>query len=218
MRKYAIPKLAYVFVVAILLILSVGTTYAYFSATHTAVGGGKMHTIDISWRDANNRNALISSRFENSNAIEITFSDPEKNGIRRGEYNKISAVDIDDELIDIKLALANFGSAGAYCRIKIDASYVTKSGEQKTCSDGWVQLALNGTLITNSGWVFEDGYYYYKTGSALTTIASRTSISVADNLYLSTDASADIMGSQLTIMLTVEAVQNTHNAHTSVWA
>ena len=39
------------------------------------------------------------------------------------------------------------------------------------CENGWVQLALNDTLITSNGWYYNDGYYYYGSKENLTKLS-----------------------------------------------
>lgn len=214
MRKYAIPHYVYILITCMLIVATFGHAYAYFSATAKAVGSAKFQKVSIAWYDANDSDVEIVDEYTDPTAIQITSP------LRRGEYTKISAVNKAGQSREIKLALANLdGTVSVYCRIKIEATYVTKAGETKTCTAGWVQLALGETTIDKmSSWKFEDGYYYYKSGSTLTQLSNFDTVNVADRLYLSPDAGVDMYGSTVTITLKAEAIQTTNNAHATEWA
>ena len=228
MRKYAIPKYIYIGVALMLIILSVGYTYAYFSAIATANADITLGKIDIVWRDAN-YSASLSSLFEDSNTITISST------LKRGGYVPLKSViekgDQKGTEVDLRLQISNVnGTVGAYCRLKITATYQATDqqgnavGEVFTCEDGLVKLALDDTFITDidvNGWVFQDGYYYYgyQDGDELklNTLAKLQAQLVANQIYLSPDVDATIFGAKAKITLTLEGVQTTHEAYKSVW-
>ena len=228
MRKYALPKYIYIGVALMLIVLSVGYTYAYFSAIATANAGLTLGKIDIVWRDAN-YNSSISAEFEDSSSIAISST------LKRGQYIPLKSV-IEKgaqkgKEVDLRLQISNVnGTVGAYCRLKITATYQATDaqgnavGEVFTCDDGWVQLALDNTFITDldvNGWVFQDGYYYYGyldgDDLKLNTLAKLQAQLVVNQIYLSTDADATILGAKAKITLTLEGVQTTNGAYKSVW-
>ena len=216
MRKYAISKSVYIIWIAILLFLSIGYTYAYFSAIDTVTTNGVVHDINVSWRDENANDALLSTWFNDVSSIALSSE------LTRGDFVQIKALNKDTQLQEVKLKMANFGSTGAYCRIKITATYVNNSDEQKTCDDDWFELALaDGTdknLITDNGWFYHEGYYYYGANvNNLTELSRNSGVTVADYIKLSTDSDADIYGANISMTLTLEAVQSSNQAYKYIW-
>ena len=114
------------------------------------------------------------------------------------------------------------GTVGAYCRIKIDATYIpVGSTEVKQCEDGWIQLAMDKTLITAGDWCEYDGYYYYgsKNGTTLTLteLSKKGGVDVANYLYLSPDSSIELYDATLSIIVRLEAIQTTNSAAYYEW-
>lgn len=223
MRKYAMPKVAYILLMMILLCLSIGYTYAYFSAIDKVKGSLILHSINVSWRDGGSNDARIPTLFDNPTTNENEAMSIAITGeLVRGGYTQIKARDINNNIKNIKLKISNFGTTGAYCRIKITGTYLDKNNEQKVCEDGWLQLALSDDdsydLITENGWTYYNGYYYYGADiNSLTELSRNSGLTVADYLYLSSTSSADVYGATLNIVLTLEAVQSSNNAYKSVW-
>lgn len=229
MRKYAMPNVIYILLIMILAGLSVGSTYAYFSAIDKATSNLKVHNIDVSWRDANANDSKLTTWFDDTKtdaneAMSIAISG---DSLRIGHYVEIKAKNIEGKDQSVKLKISNFGSTGAYCRIKITATYTNQEGELVECDEDkqWLQLALGDnneedekTLITESGWFYSDGYYYY--GSSIgnfTEIGKNTGVNVADHLYLSSTTGAELYGVSLNIVLTLDAVQSSNKAYESAW-
>ncbi len=232
MRKYSIHKSLYTVLILVLLCLSVSYTYAYFSASTVITGKMTLHTIDVTWRNENSNMALLPSLFDKPEtsdlnealAIQITGE------IKRGDYAQIKATDINGTLQNVKLNISNTGTTGAYCRIRLAGKYTTKLGEQKTCPDEWLNLALGGSgstkkFITNNGWFYSTGssdgvgYYYYGTAfNSLTELGKNTGLTFADYIYLSaTEDNIDMYGASLTITLTLESVQSSNSAYKTIW-
>lgn len=242
MRKYAIPKIAYILLAIVLTCLSIGGTYAYFSAKYTANSNVTLGKISIAWKDFT-KDAYIPSLFDDVNAIAIDSTTP----LKRGEYTSIKALlpkdneEDADKFIDLSLAMSNVdATVGAYCRIEIVAKYIINNTEtEQDCNAGDVQLALNSSLITKIqvnevtgesyefGWFEDNGYYYYGnatkdadgniTSATLKELTSGATTLIANQLYLSPNANADMLDSSMTIMLTLEGVQTTNEAYKSVW-
>lgn len=243
MRKYTIPKIAYVLVVMLLSCLSIGSTYAYFSAKHTASSNLTLGKISIAWKDYV-KDAYIPSLFDDVQAIVID----KETKLQRGQYTSIKSLlpkeneEDDDEFIDLSLAMSNVdATTSAYCRIEIIAKYTLNNAPstQYDCDDGTVQLALNDSLITQvqvnevsgeryeSGWFEHNGYYYYGnatkdvdgniTRATLKELSVGETKLIANQLYLSTNADAEMLGASMTIMLTLEGVQTAHDAYKTVW-
>jgi len=238
MRKHLSLVNACMVIMAILLCFSIGYTYAYFSAIKVVTGDAKVARIDVSWRDANNNDAGIVNTFDNSTTTTVNeaLAIDIKGELRRGGFIEIKEEGKTDAQPGLKLKIANItGTVGAYCRVKIDVKYTPKNTTTvKTCPVGWIQLALDNDLtdttdpelITDSGnWCLYNDYYYYgeltTSGGTptldLTALAAKSGVDVANFIYLSQDADADIFGASLSITLTLEAVQTTHDAYKSVW-
>ena len=233
MRKYTIPKITYVLLALILSCLSIGYTYAYFSARHTANANVTLGKISILWKDLET-DGYISSLFgEDVSAISISTD----GGIKRGEYTPIKAIlpqegaNGEPQFANLQLGMSNDFNAtvGAYCRIQIVAQYTPQgSSTAIDCEDGWVQLGINSKLITENGWFEDNGYYYCGrvdtsdsegniTKATLTEVSSGTAELVANQIYLSPDASAELLGSNLSITLILDGVQTTNGAYGQVW-
>jgi len=232
MRKYALPKALYVILISLLLCLSINSTYAYFSASNLIESDITLHTIDVTWRDENSNMALFTTLFDDPSTAELNeaMSIQIISELRRGDYVQLQAEDINGTERNIKLNISNIGTTGAYCRMKITGKYTTKDGQEKTCKNGWLKLALangnNKKFITETGWFYndsnpqdnEDGYYYYGVDiNNLSELTKHSGLTVADYIYLSADSSSDIYGSSLTITLTLETVQSTYNVYKDVW-
>ncbi|MBQ7798218.1 MAG: hypothetical protein IJ371_03760 [Clostridia bacterium] len=241
MRKYAIPKVAYILLIMLIACLSIGYTYAYFSALSTANSTTSLGSIDIAWRD-NNSLALMQTLFDDTKtteneALSIALNSDLK--LKRGDYTEITANNVSGKSSTVKLEMLNDkATIGAYCRIRIDASYKHAEDIEATpCEDGWIQLALadgtTNTLITSNGWFYhkatgsEYGYYYYgtkttdtQTGTTtfkLTELKKGQGQVVADRLFLSADSPSEILGSSVKIVLTLEGIQTTNKAYEDVW-
>lgn len=234
MRKYSIPKIMYVLLILMIASLSIGSTYAYFSAIATANGTLSMGKIEIEWVD-NNKNATIKYLFDDNTtedtneALSISIS----GRLKRGDYTQILSKDSEGNDVPIKLEISNAnGLVSAYCRMKITATYKQIDGTVTPCSNEWLQLALadeddpnNKTFITNldNGWVFNeyDKYYYYGIVSndvyILRELEAGAGQLVADYLYLSSDVPSSLLGSEMHIILTLEAVQTANNAYKTLW-
>lgn len=218
MRKFAIPKSIYVLLIFVLCILSIGYTYAYFSSTHQASANLELGKVGMVWRDY----AVDQIINNGANSISITSEE-----LDAGKFSKIQALTADQSSTrDSVLALMNSdATVSIYCRIKIEASYIPKGDTVSIdCEDQWIQLAYdngdgNPKLITNNGWFYYNGYYYWGDSEtkALQSINAQNGIIVANRIYLSTDVGADIYGGAVSITLTGEAVQTTNNAYKSVW-
>ena len=233
MRKYTIPKIAYVMLIAVLGCLSFGYTYAYFSSVAKAENATVLGKINIVWRTTGDKSSTVAGLFADANNIEIS----ELVTLKRGQYSQLTATDKFGDTINLKLQVANSGedaSVPAYCRIKIEAKYTPNGGTATDCGDDWIQLALNdgedNTLITEfdqNGWFYDETtkYYYYgeKTGSVsspkitLREIPAGESRVLAERIYLSNNASAEMLGAEVKIMLKLEGVQSANKAYQSVW-
>ena len=220
MRKFAIPKVMYVLLILMLGVLSIGYTYAYFSSSHQTSAQLTLGKIGLVWRD-NAVNKVINN---GANSIAITAEE-----LDAGGFSKILALTEDQSSTrDSILELENInGTVPIYCRIKIEAMYTPKGEEIAVdCGEQWVQLAFkngagNPKLISNNGWFYNDGYYYYGTDNGSTktlrTIGARSGLVIANYIYLSEDVDAEIYGGAISIVLTAEAVQTTNNAYQAVW-
>lgn len=228
MHKHTITNLAYVIVVIMLACLSLGSTYAYFSASDPTkvsapAGSNLLGKIDIEWRDGT-LDASIPTLFNSPNEIAINTD------LKRGDYTDIKANDKNDTERTIKLAISNTsGTVAAYCRIQITAQYKPKNATKfEDCGTQWVQLALdNGTttkLITDNGWFYENGYYYLGTKSSVTgavtlqKLDARTSKTLANKIYLLPTSSTQMYGASVKITLKVDGVQATHDAYKTAWS
>ena len=225
------PKAVYILLISILLCLSINYTYAYFSTSRTVESVITLNSINVTWRDENSNMALFTTLYDDPNTEDLneSLSIQLIGEIKRGDYIQLQAKDINLVTRNIKLHISNTGTTGAYCRLKITGEYTTKAGEEKTCEDGWLQLALDegdGTksFITDNGWVYSNGttdgvgYYYYGSSlSSLTTFNKNAGMTLADHLFLSAESSTDMYGVSLRITLTLEAVQSSNNAYKSVW-
>ncbi|MBO5910256.1 MAG: hypothetical protein J6Q15_01970 [Clostridia bacterium] len=231
MRKYAIPKIAYILLILMLTCVTIGNTYAYFSSHATANSNVTLGKISIEWQDYTSE-ALIPSLFDDPTAIAISGD------LTRGEYTSIQArtkTDAEDETTEVSLAMSNVdGTINAYCRIGIVAKYTPKNlTTEITCENGWIQLALKNAksgvtkLITDNGWFYYNGYYYYGsetkdgegnvTARTLTELECGTSQEVANNLFLSDSAASNMFGASVSITLTLEGIQTTNDAYQYAW-
>lgn len=205
MRRYKIPVIMYVLLVVVLLGLGVGQTYAYFSAKAEAEGKLGLNTVTVQWYNTANGLAEISS------GSTITVSGE----LKRGQYTAIQ----DASAKNITLTIRSGANIEVYCRVKLTATY-TSNNQLKDCSQ-YIVLAHNGTKLTdvaNTNWEYEDGYYYYK-DTALKSIPPTTgnTATLANQFYLSPDSSLDIYGKDITITLTAQLVQASHNANEYEW-
>ena len=214
MRKYKMPKILYAMLAIVLLVLAVDYTYAYFSARTTATGKMGMADMAVEWMQSYTIGDEYNfENLPNSSTGEIDISE---NEIKRSTYT-----DIMYNGNAITLMLSATVETPAYCRIKLDASYIKTNSTEKVNCGQYIKLAYNGTLLEESyTWRFENGYYYYKSGSILTTLAKgNTMFDVANQLYLDPSSSSEIYGKELTIKLKVELVQSSYvTVGTDVWA
>ena len=221
MRKYKMPKILYAMLAIVLLVLAVDYTYAYFSANTTASGTLGMADISVKWMQS--YYPSTDSEFpEYADLPEssVGIIDISENELKRSAYTNIKYAGN-----DITLMLSASIETPIYCRLKLDASYIktTTNGEQVTnetvdCS-AYIKLALNNILLENStNWKFENGYYYYKTGSTLNKISTNTIFDIANQLYLDSSSSSEIYGKELTIKLKADIVQADYvTVGTDVW-
>ena len=208
MRKFSIPIIMYVISIAMLLTLSIGQTYAYFSAIKTASGSVGMADVSMVWRDGNTMSPL-DTIFDDVNSIVVSSN------LKRSEYTQIQGLQ-NSTIQNITLLIQSTSSIDVYCRVKLTATYIS-DGETKDCSE-YILLAYNGSEITSTGsWKLEDGYYYYK-GTNLTAISSGSAVRLANQFYLSPNSDADIFGKQISIQLTAQMVQASNNAEQFEWA
>lgn len=240
MRKYAIPKAVYGILVLILLCLSIGYTYAYFSAVDSASSTTQLGLIDISWRDNNHFSSMQflfdKTETDTNEAQSIAIIGE----LERGKYTEIKANNKAGTLTNVRLEASNsLGTVGAYCRIKLEASYIPLNSATPIPCSTYIKLALDTgdekVLITDlniadhniNGWFYDNGYYYYgtkttdpetgKTTYNLTELTAGGGQVVADYLYLDTSASSNMFGSSVSIKLTLEGVQSANNAYESIW-
>ncbi len=250
MRKYSISKIAYIVLIAMLACLSIGYTYAYFSAQVSAESAVKLGRIDIVWRDKNTRAYITETMFPDDNgttkneSLTIPVVDP----LKRGECTAIAT-----NKGNLKLEVYNRNNedltiVSAYCRIQIQASYIPAGGKEADrvyCKDEngwfqWFQLASktgtdeNGkntySLITEkdiNSWFYKDGYYYLGTKEydydlekdvySFVEITPGGGIEVADYIYMSPDADAEMLGATVNIVVKLEAIQANNKAYESMW-
>lgn len=157
------PKVLYVFIACVLLCLSVGYTYAYFSAVHTASSAVSLGKVNMMWRDGN-LFAPIQQIYNNpetdgvNEAMSIQIMAVPPSGlteeeledyvdvpadVKRGDYLKIRALNYEDIVSDVMLEMYNNGSVETYCRIKIDATYTPQGGSDEIpCGNDWFKLAM----------------------------------------------------------------------------
>ena len=218
MRKYTMPKAAYISLVLLLISLCVGYTYAYFSAFYERPAQLELGYVSVVWYDQNY--TLINGT---NNVISVGAEKLSSDG-----FSKILALGEGNETRNLTLRIGNKpegdkATVASYCRIKIDASY-TPSGSDtsKPCGDQWIQLAYKGSgtsikLLTQNGWFYHDGYYYWGNGttkqlSEFWIASGERTVNIADYLYLAPTVDADVFGSSISIKLKVEAIQTTNGA------
>lgn len=243
MRKYAIPKFMYIIVSAILLCFSFGYTYAYFSATAMVESTLKMNRVTVNWVHLNAGGQTQSidslSVYNNDNVVVLT------NDLKHGVYvqmqaqtyktvtneetketTKVPNVDEGGNNVttNVKLGIRNNGDVAIYCRIKLTATYIADGGEKEDISS-YVKLATynSGTakyvfVEDQSSWFINEGYYYYGTTiKNLTQIDASGYIAFANYVYLDPAASTELYGKQVSVTLSLEAVQFEHEAYGSAW-
>lgn len=228
MRKYTIPRFAYVLLVLLLATLSFGYTYAYFSSYYDTHIGANMGVIGMEWWDSS-INAKINNGNSSISVNAQTFTS--------GEFSQIIAPDVNDatktrqSTLQIKNVNTDNGlpapTVDVFCRISITGTYTPAgSTEVKNCGADWIQPAYKGTsstakLLTQTGnWVYDNGYYYLGTAlnvDSLISVPANQYVIVADHLYLSPDADADIFGASVTITIRVDALQTTNKAYQTLW-
>ncbi len=239
MRKYAIPKIAYVLLVLMIACLSIGYTYAYFSSMAMATNDTELGKINIVWRavltdeDDNVKSGEVNNMFNNSSSIPVIGN------VKRGGYAEILALDKEGDQVAVRLQVSNSGnnaSVSAFCRLKIEASYTPVNGTETQCDPGWIQLALgdsaNKTLITEFdeySWFYDEYTGYYYCGEMISgdgipkvklfKLTVGQSIPIANYIYLDNSAPSEIMGASINITLKLEGVQTTNEAYkqASVW-
>lgn len=222
MRKYAIPRPVYFMIILMLILLSFGSTYAYFSSKVIATADMSMHNVNVAWADMSSestfsRDGLISANFSNINDIVLV------NKLKRGESVQIQCVDNKNATVDVFLSVAtDEASTPVYCRIKIQATY--NNGTEDVDFSEHIQPKYKfpnstGTLenVSIHDWVYENGYYYYKQSGNLKSINGNQTIRFANYIYLSEECSADLLGREVSLSFTVEAVQASASAVSSVW-
>lgn len=240
MRKYAIPKVVYVLLIALLSCLSIGYTYAYFSNTALANSNVSMGKINVIWTDSAQNGKPITDVFANTASIPLTGE------LKRGEYTPLTALDKNGDSKTVKLQIYNYmgtnpeapeATVGAYCRLKINATYTPEGGTETEFSQEWIKLSLNinsnDIFITElaryqyRGWVYLDGYYYFgqtttnfETGKdyiQLHQLSVGGGQLVADKIYLSPQATSVLFGAEVKITLTLEGIQTTNGAYNTKW-
>lgn len=206
MRKYRIPKVLYAILAMILLFLAVDYTYAYFSAKISVSGELGVADISIQWYRTDGTNY---TGFSTSNVETIDISEIQ---LKRANYTAIKY-----NGSEITLLLSPTIETPVYCRVKLEATYTNSSKKTVDCSE-FIKLAYNNTLIENStSWKFENGYYYYKSGSTLTEITNGNAFSVANQLYLDQNSSSEMYGKDLVITLTAQIVQSSYGGAEYEW-
>ena len=216
MRKYSIPKAAYILLVSILVALCIGYTYAYFSSYYENVTEPELGYIEMFWYDEK------GFTVNGPNGGNIVAIGAEK--LKSDTHSQILAMGANNTTRPIELWLGSgAATVPAYCRVKIEATYIPSGQEEaKPCGEQWIQLSYQGDndepeLITDLDWFYYDGYYYYGDGSTNTLKewwdeGFEWQEPVADHIYLSPTVDPDVFGSQISIKLIVEAIQTTNGA------
>lgn len=239
MRKYHAPKLAYIFISAILLCFSFGYTYAYFSANAVVEATSKTNRASVAWYHIKPDNSDTDvdglKIYSSNNTVTLT------NSLRHGQYSAIQAqvyktvtsqgqTTIEPETgsggtpvsQNVKLAVKNTGDVSIYCRVKLSASY-------KDANDNTIDISehlrlvvyLNSEYVYSEDtdyWAYSNGYYYLgESSSSLTKITKNNYVVLADYVYLSPNASADLYGKSISVTITVDAVQSDHITSQDMW-
>lgn len=223
MRKYAIPRPLYFAIILTLILLSFGTTYAYFSSQTVAIADMSMHKVNVAWMDmksdVNGNDGFVESQF-GSLTLNLT------NKLQRGQPTHIQCVKSgESKPSEIFLGVNTSGSTTTvYCRIKLVATYINDAGATVDFSDDITpkhKYYSTGEEIRDvTAWKKDGGYYYYRsspTAKALMTIDRNSTIRFANYLYLSEDCDADLLGRAATVSITVEAVQSSKEATKALW-
>ncbi|MFQ6724092.1 MAG: hypothetical protein ACLRFE_01985 [Clostridia bacterium] len=234
MRKYTIPKPIYFTIVLLLLCLSFGSTYAYFSSHVEVSGTPILGKINLVWVDGITSN-IIQQQYDDPDTAEINEAHtiPVSGQLTRGAYVPIQTRDYTGSSQNVRLEVSNLNAnASAYCRISISAKYTPQNSETEyTCPEGHLTLAFDydGEMmfLEDLGiWFYDNGYYYYgqveqdDEGNPVKTLyelSPSSGLVVADHLYLSEDANPNILGASIRILITLEGVQSTYDAYKSVW-
>lgn len=208
MCKYKI-SLTTSFLLIMLLLFSFGYTYAYFSQRASASATLGVYSTRVMWRDG-----TTLSLIGNGNTIAL------KSNLKRGNYTEIQG----ETGSPIRLMVSyeeETGELASYCRLKLTATYQNSSGQPQDCSQYITLANKSGNLFTkledSANWRYENGYYYYKNDSGLIKVENENAISVANYLFLSGEANADIFGASINITLTVEVAQVANEGYKSVW-
>ena len=224
MRKYAIPKLLYLVAVVMLVSLSFGVTYAYFSATVTVTGTAKMNQLVCYWIDSPTF-TQVSGIVSDTSEIQLV------NTLQIGEHTRIKVQVDSTTQREISLGIGRQGNdVEAYCRIKLVALYsVDDWVTSKDCSSS---ISLTNSYVDSSsgedvtkyndinghGWTRDGNYYYYGTKASPTPFATNAiKLDVAEYIHLASNATPELYGASVKITLSLDIVQSAHDAHTFVW-
>lgn len=221
MRKYVIPRPIYFMIILTMILLSFGSTYAYFSSKVIATADMSMHNVNVAWADMSSetlaRDSLMSNEFSDINNIVLV------NKLKRGESVQIQCIDKKGATVDVFLGVATQdASIPVYCRVKIQATYNNGSTDvdfSEHIQPKYKYPNSTGTLssVSTYGWVYENGYYYYKQSGQLKSVNGNQNQRFANYIYLSEECSADLLGREVSLSFTVEAVQANASAVSSAW-
>lgn len=172
---------------AMVAIIAVGGTLAYFTDQDNMDDSVKLGKVDISITErTNNSNAVVTTD-ENGVVTGITYA-----GVMPGDtISKEPIVKIDEK------------SQKAYIRAKIDINGVDGAYSE---ADGLVDYLSQVTYNTNScGWVLgQDGYYYYQT---IVDPSVTKEVSVFTETYIPTTWGGEILNKSFEIQIYAEAIQ-----------
>jgi hypothetical protein len=209
-------------IILTLILISFGSTYAYFSSKTIAIADMSMHNINVAWADmsssGNAVDGLLSAEFSDINHISMVSK------LKRGEDVSIKCLDKTSAEVDVFLAVSIDAEATTpvYCRIKLTATYEdggTTYDFSQYVEPKYKYPDASGTMDAVSGhnWIYDNGYYYYKSGGVMSKMSPGRNYRFANYLYLSDTCSADLLGRSVKLSLTVEVVQASTEAYKEVW-
>ncbi len=222
MRKYVLPKYLYIILIVIVCALSVGYTFAYFSATTIASGSLGVDKVYVSWLDSNGANiSMLSNKVDSIASIALV------NPLKMGNWTQIQCQTTSgEEEVHLTIGLMNndgtWGDVNAYYRMKIKATYTIDGNTNDLSSyiklgykDNGAADSVPVTEITGRGWKLDadDGYYYRKdAGGNMLTLTPGGSTAVANYIYLDDEVGVDLFGATVSISIIAEAIQATNGA------
>lgn len=194
---------------------SFSITSAYFTATASETGTLNFPNLDVRFITFDNNDDIPEDQLETATTQILLY--PVGDSIPRGESFEFSLAENSD--VPIKnLAIRNMSnSCEAYVRFWIDAYIVTGNVAGGTNYGQYFTLAPNANISRGGGAglnASEKDWCYYVIYSMLTTSGYNT-INLGNTLTISEDIPDAVLGSQLKITLTVEAVQAANNAFSS---